>query len=24
VTDVFSLKGFGQAYAAIVKACPAK
>ena len=24
VTDTFSLKGFGQAYAAIVKACPAK
>ena len=24
VTDSFSLKGFGQAYAAIVKACPAK
>jgi hypothetical protein len=23
VTDTFSLKGFGQAYAAIVKACPA-
>jgi len=24
VTDTFSLKGFGAAYAAIVKACPAK
>ena len=24
VTDTFSLKGFGQAYAAITKACPAK
>jgi Invasion associated locus B (IalB) protein len=24
VTDTFSLKGFGSAYAAIVKACPAK
>ncbi len=24
VTDTFSLRGFGQAYAAIVKACPAK
>jgi invasion protein IalB len=24
VTDTFSLKGFGPAYAAIVKACPAK
>jgi hypothetical protein len=24
VTDTFSLKGFGQAYAAILKACPAK
>jgi hypothetical protein len=24
VTDTFSLKGFAQAYAAIVKACPAK
>jgi hypothetical protein len=24
VTDTFSLKGFSQAYAAIVKACPAK
>jgi invasion associated locus B (IalB) protein len=24
VTDTFGLKGFGQAYAAIVKACPAK
>jgi len=24
VTDTFSLKGFGQAYAATVKACPAK
>jgi hypothetical protein len=24
VTDTFSLKGFGQAYAAIIKACPAK
>jgi hypothetical protein len=24
VTDTFSLKGFGQSYAAIVKACPAK
>jgi invasion protein IalB len=24
VTDTFSLKGFGQAYAAISKACPAK
>lgn len=24
VTDTFSLKGFGQAYAAVVKACPAK
>ncbi|MEA2725834.1 MAG: hypothetical protein QOD93_4381 [Acetobacteraceae bacterium] len=24
VTDTFSLKGFGQAYAAIVKACPSK
>jgi hypothetical protein len=24
VTDTFSLRGFGQAYAAIMKACPAK
>jgi hypothetical protein len=24
VTDTFSLKGFGAAYAAVVKACPAK
>jgi hypothetical protein len=24
VTDTFSLKGFSQAYAAVVKACPAK
>lgn len=24
VTDTFSLRGFGQAYAAIVKACPAR
>ena len=24
VTDTFSLKGFGAAYTAIVKACPAK
>jgi hypothetical protein len=24
VTDTFSLRGFAQAYAAIVKACPAK
>jgi hypothetical protein len=24
VTDTFGLKGFGQAYAAVVKACPAK
>jgi hypothetical protein len=24
VTDTFSLKGFGQAYAAIIKACPSK
>ena len=24
VTDTFSLKGFGQAYAATAKACPAK
>jgi hypothetical protein len=24
VTDTFSLKGFGEAYKAIVKACPAK
>jgi hypothetical protein len=24
VTDTFSLKGFGQAYAAVVKACPPK
>ncbi len=24
VTDTFSLKGFGQAYAAVVKACPGK